>query len=70
MISIEHRMTGNDLVQGIIDDPEEAIFFFEGLADEGGDRFLEEIQELVAGQTAEKIVEFARKLADAIENRP
>lgn len=68
--SITTQLHYGDLVEPLIDDPEETVFLLEGLAERADDAFFEDVEGLIAGTTAEKVEAFARRLADTIKNRP
>ena len=68
MIMMTHIVSGNEIGEALLGDPEEIIFVLETLAAQD-DWLINEITESIAGTTAEKVSEFARTLADAIDNR-
>jgi hypothetical protein len=69
MIRLTSQFSGADVASALIDDPEELIFLLEELAEQQS-RFDQDLIELIAGTTAEKVVAFLRDLANKIEERP
>lgn len=68
MIHLTHSVSGSEIGNELMNDPEEAMYALEALAD-GDGMLIDDICDMISGQTAEKVSQFARRLADAIDNR-
>lgn len=68
MLRFDINLSGSQVGRELAEDPEEAIYALEAMADRP-DHLLDEIPQLIAGMTAENVTAFLRNLADAIENR-
>lgn len=69
MIHLTHTVSGPEIGRELANDPEEAIWALEALAADATEFFFSEVADLIAGQTAKDVSAFARRLADAIDNR-
>lgn len=67
MITLETQVTGGQLAHQLMGDEEEFCYLLDAIAEDAGDRFLQDVSEAAQNVNTEELVMFLRKLATSIE---